>query len=275
MLLGSAAEFFEVAVEALVLPEKAHIGEVGIEYPHRVMRIGSGHERIARFLYRLKVAWSDVPGDAGEGEVGQFTIYDLRLTIPTPLSLLGEGPGERAAIYDSYSPLPTGRGAGGEGVQRLYGQRLAIQQKRCIAPFFRNIGSPVDETLGHPPIVKTVVAGNRCTGYRDGPALWYDNCGIDIQSKARIIEEFTLPHRFDVMEVRISPIAYIGFPASIRADIVLFHQKRDGIPQLFFSFPDPTGCPPRLQFHQKQSAIKGQHGVAETFLIACVRRTNV
>lgn len=69
MLLGSPAQLLEMPVEALELPEIAHLREVAVQYAHRVMRIGHGHERVAGFLYRLEMAGRYVAGDAGECEV--------------------------------------------------------------------------------------------------------------------------------------------------------------------------------------------------------------
>jgi len=68
-LVRSPAQFLEMAVEALELAEIAHIGEVAIEYPHGVVRIGHGHERIAGVLDGLEVAGCDVAGYAGQCKV--------------------------------------------------------------------------------------------------------------------------------------------------------------------------------------------------------------
>lgn len=68
-LVRSPAQFLEMAVEALELAEIAHIGEVAVEYPHGIVWIGHGHERIAGVLDGLEVAGCDVSGYAGEGKV--------------------------------------------------------------------------------------------------------------------------------------------------------------------------------------------------------------
>ena len=69
IILGAAAQFLQVAIEALKFPKKTDIVAILVQQSHRIMWIRCCHQAISCIPDGFEVSWGNITGYAGECKI--------------------------------------------------------------------------------------------------------------------------------------------------------------------------------------------------------------